>query len=47
MTSDVVVLEPVVSWPHEVELGRSYVVTVDIRPAEGSGPGHTTKSNSN
>ena len=33
MTSDVVVLEPVVSWPREVELGRSYLVTVDIRTA--------------
>ena len=33
MTSDVMVLEPVVSWPREVELGRSYLVTVDIRSA--------------
>ena len=33
MTSDVVVLEPVVSWPREMELGRSYLVTVDIRSA--------------
>ena len=35
MTSDVVVLEPVVSWPREVELGRNYLVTVDIRSAAG------------
>jgi len=33
MTSDVVALEPVVSWPREMELGRSYLVTVDIRSA--------------
>ena len=36
MTSDVVVLEPVVSWPREVELGRSYLVTADIRSAAAS-----------
>ena len=35
MTRDVVVLEPVVSWPREVELGRHYLVTVDIRSAAG------------
>ena len=33
MTGDLMVLEPVVSWPREVELGRSYLVTVDIRSA--------------
>jgi hypothetical protein len=33
MTTGVVMLEPVVSWPREVELGRSYLVTADIRSA--------------
>jgi hypothetical protein len=33
VTSDVVALEPVVSWPREMEVGRSYLVTVDIRSA--------------
>jgi V8-like Glu-specific endopeptidase len=33
MTTGVVTLEPVVSWPREVELGRSYLVTADIRSA--------------
>src|SRR6266700_6750772 len=35
MTSDALVLEPVVSWPREVELNRSYLITVDLRLAAG------------
>jgi len=28
-------LEPIVSWPREVEFGRSYMITVDMRAPQG------------
>jgi hypothetical protein len=29
-------IEPVVSWPHEAEAGRRYLVTVDLRSPQGA-----------
>jgi glycogen operon protein len=35
MNDRVLLLEPLVSWPREVEPGRSYLMTVDLRTATG------------